>query len=514
MKLVFKPAVLATPLAGADALRPAVLAAFLLASSALIAAPKQDPAAMAQALFPAPRVTLVTPGYAQHRFTTYEEIADFIKPIGPRPGVQLDSLLRTQQGREVWAVKLLNPRARVRVMIISRVHGNEPAASEGALQLLSSLIGGELKGQYDAVELVIVPMANPDGSSANDRSTAAGGDINRDFIKGEFAETRALQAEIRRFDPHIVLDAHEHTVWGRLGERTIAADIMSTGPNEPNLPAALRDVTERMFRGAIDAILTQAGLRHQLYELLSLDKKTGALQVAESATTFFSSKNFHAMGGRISMLIEGRGIGLGDQHMARRSQSQYLAMKAVVQTAQGQADAVVAALESSRAQIRDLKTWELDRLPVKQQRDFQLADSVTNTVVTVPAEFTNRSDGRKGPTIEVPRHYIVPQSQKTVIEMLERFGVMIRTLDKPLTATVGVQSADFRGASGYLKVESKTVEAERSFAAGDYLIDTRQRSALYLQVLEAASPNSLARLGVFGRADGTELPVYRYNGAP
>jgi hypothetical protein len=478
----------------------------------LIAAPKQDPAAMAQALFPVPQVALVTPGFAKLRFSTYDETTDFITPIGQRSGARLYSLLKTGQGREVWAVKLVNSKAKVRVMIISRVHGDEPGATEGALQLLASLTGGELKGQYDAVELVIVPMANPDGSGANDRRTAAGGDINRDFIKGEFAETRALQAEIRQFDPHVVVDAHEFTVWGRLGETTIASDLMSTGPNEPNLPAVLLDVNDRLFRGAIDAVLTQAGVRHQRYELLNMDRKTGGLEVQESATTFVSAKNFHAMSGRVSLLFEGRGIGLGDQHMARRSQTLYLAMKAVVQTAQGQPDAIVAALEASRAQIRDLKTWELDRLPVRQQRDFHLADSVTNAIVKVPAMFTNRTDGKKGPTIEVPRHYIVPQSQKAIFEMLDRFGVTIKTLDRPLTATVGVQTANFKGNGDDLTVESKTAEATRSFAAGDYVIDTSQRGALYLQVLEAASPNSLARLGVFGRANGTELPVYRFNG--
>jgi len=244
-----------------------------------------------------------------------------------------------------------------------------------------------------------------------------------------------------------------------------------------------------------------------------MDKKTGALEVRESAITFVSAKNFYAMGGRVSLLFEGRGIGLGEQHMARRSQTQYLAMKAVVQTARAQADAIVAALESARAQIETLKTWELDRLPIRQQRDFPLAESATNAIVKVPAGFTNRTDGRKGPTVEVPRYYIVPQSHRRVIEILERFGVTTTTLDRPLTATVGVQTANFNGSGDDLKVEGDTAVAERSFAAGDYVIDTRQRGALYLQVLEAASPNSLAKLGVFGRANGTELPVYRFNGA-
>ena len=63
-----------------------------------------------------------------------------------------------------------------------------------------------------------------------------------------------------------------------------------------------------------------------------------------------------------------------------------------------------------------------------------------------------------------------------------------------------------------LKVESKTSEASREFSAGDYVIDTRQRTNLLLQVLEGASPNGFARAGLLGRDGTVELPFYRYDG--
>lgn len=271
------------------------LAAALLASAA--AGARQDPAALVETWFPAPQATLATPGFDRLGFTAYEQFKPFLERIAQTPGATLTSLLTTAQGREVWAVRLARPQAKLRVMVIARVHGNEPAASEGALELLAALTGGELKDRTDALEFVIVPLANPDGAAAGRRATARGGDINRDFTAGQLAETRALLAEVRRFDPHLVVDQHEFTVWGRLGEKSIAADLLSTGPNEPNLPSELVALNQSLFESAIASSLEHAGLRHGTYQLLSQDKTTGELRVAESATTFRSAKNFHAMGG-------------------------------------------------------------------------------------------------------------------------------------------------------------------------------------------------------------------------
>ena len=52
----------------------------------------------------------------------------------------------------------------------------------------------------------------------------------------------------------------------------------------------------------------------------------------------------------------------------------------------------------------------------------------------------------------------------------------------------------------------------REFAAGDYVVDTRQRTNLLLQVLEGASPNGFTRAGLLGRSGTVELPFYRYDG--
>ena len=492
--------------------RPAALAALLAVCGSLNAAPRQDTPGLSQSLFVTPTVQFATPGATTGTFTPYERVKDYLETMARTSGAKLYSLLRTAQGREVWALRLGNPQAKVRVMVYSRVHGDEPAASEGALAFLDALTRGELVGRYDDVQIVVVPMANPDGAVALKRVTAKGGDINRDFVKYDYPETRAIQGEILRFDPHVVVDAHEFTVWGRLGERTSASDMQSAGPNEPNLPKALVDAHERLFRTAISRNFAQYGLRHDLYELLSMDKASGKLRVAESATTFVSAKNYHAMSGRFSFLFETRGIGLGDQHMARRTLSHYQGMKAVVETAQSNADAIAGLVAEARRTLAATAAWELDRKPVRVARDFALADGPSGRLVSLPVEFVKRTEGTPGTKVAVPRYYLIPQSAKASVDLLAQMGVTVSQLRQPLTASVGVQTATIAKHEETLKVESRTSEAKREFVAGDYVIDTRQRANLLLQVLEGASPNGFARAGLFGRAGSVELPFYRYDG--
>ena len=490
----------------------AVLAVLLALCGNLNAAQRQDPPALTQSLFATPSVQFATPGATTGTFTPYTRLKDYLDTIARTSDAKLYSLLTTAQGREVWALRLGNPQAKVRVMVYSRVHGDEPAASEGALAFLDALTRGELNGRYPDVELVVVPMANPDGAVAMKRATAQGGDINRDFVKYDYPETRAIQSEILRFDPHVVVDAHEFTVWGRLGERTSASDMQSAGPNEPNLPKPLVEAHERLFRTAISRNFAQYGLRHDLYELLSMDKTSGQLRVSESATTFVSAKNYHAMSGRFSFLFETRGIGLGDQHMPRRTLSHYQGMKAIVETAQANAEAIVKIVAEARQALAANTAWELDRKTLRVAREFPLADGSSGKLVPLPAEFVQRTAGTPGAKVAVPRYYLIPQAAKASVEILTQMGVEVSQLRRPLAATVGVQTAAITHQGEALKVESRTASAMREFAAGDYVVDTRQRTNLLLQVLEGASPNGFTRAGLLGRSGTVELPFYRYDG--
>lgn len=72
---------------------------------------------------------------------------------------------------------------------------------------------------------------------------------------------------------------------------------------------------------------------------------------------------------------------------------------------------------------------------------FPLADSTSNSIVKVPADFIKRTEGKATHTVQVPRYCLVPQTHKKLYpDVLSRMGVKVDTLRRPLNVEVGVRA--------------------------------------------------------------------------
>ena len=110
-----------------------------------------------------------------------------------------------------------SPRARVNVLVVGTVHGNEPAG-RAVVKRLAAVRPPR------GTALWLVEEANPDGARAGSRHNANGVDLNRNFpfrwtpIDGTYEsgpqaasepETRALQSFIERVQPRVTLWYHQ-----------------------------------------------------------------------------------------------------------------------------------------------------------------------------------------------------------------------------------------------------------------------------------------------------------------
>ena len=148
---------------------------------------------------------------------SYSQVSDYLRQLAAANGrVKLEAIGYSRQGRPLWLVTVTDrhsPAAgKMRLFIIARQHGNEPAGTTATLALVehfalapSALEQAVLKH----LEIIAVPVANPDGAVANQRSNAAGVDLNRDWQRASQPETQALQAAIRTYRPHAIMDLHE-----------------------------------------------------------------------------------------------------------------------------------------------------------------------------------------------------------------------------------------------------------------------------------------------------------------
>ena len=154
---------------------------------------------------------------AQPNVTPYARMTAHLKADAARsPLLRITSLGKSAQGgRDLWLVRVAAPAAdpaqTVRVLVLCRQHGDEPASTESVLNLVHRLAAGgdpALRGALAHVTLYLVPMVNPDGAEAGTRGNGVGADLNRDWGVFHQPETRAVARAARLLRPNLVIDAH------------------------------------------------------------------------------------------------------------------------------------------------------------------------------------------------------------------------------------------------------------------------------------------------------------------
>jgi N-acetylmuramoyl-L-alanine amidase len=140
-----------------------------------------------------------------------------VPPAAPAAAQGGTVIGRSAEGRPITALRVGSPRARVKVLVVGAVHGNEPAgrAVVDRLRRLRPPRG---------TALWLIEDANPDGSAAGSRHNAAGVDLNRNFPyrwrhqdgiyesgsgPASEPETQAIQRFVERERPRITLWYHQ-----------------------------------------------------------------------------------------------------------------------------------------------------------------------------------------------------------------------------------------------------------------------------------------------------------------
>ena len=128
-----------------------------------------------------------------------------------------ETIGHSEQGRPIRAMRVGSPRARVKVMVVGTVHGNEQAGRAVVARLRRA-------HPPRGTALWLVDDANPDGTAANDRHNARGVDLNRNFPyrwqpqdgvyesgsgPASEAETRVMQNFVERERPRVTLWYHQ-----------------------------------------------------------------------------------------------------------------------------------------------------------------------------------------------------------------------------------------------------------------------------------------------------------------
>jgi hypothetical protein len=471
--------------------------------------------------------------------TSYEataknsEVIDYCNDLARESAlVRVVELGTTHEDRKLPLVILADPpvatpqeaakTGKLVVLAMGNIHAGEVDGKEALMMLMRDLALANDRPLLKHLVLLFVPNFNADGGDrmaktnrpyqngppeVGIRANAQGFDLNRDYIKLESPEVRALVRLFNQWDPAIVIDMH--TTNGSYHNFAVTYD----GPRHPACDPALIDFTR-------DSFLPDSGGR--------LKKHGGQL------SGFYG--NF-AQGNKVWETYPPQPR-YGTQYVGLRNRIGILCESYVYASFKERVlasrDFALSCFESAadhRDAIRKIvKDADTPRARVAlRHKQVPLGKEITIVGIeggkTAPPgktkEFVVSYLGKCEPTLEVKRPwgYVVPAQFKSAIDTLQRHGIVMQKLKRETEAAVEVYRIDKQTLAARTFQDHKLVTLEatlrsekRKLPEGAVLIRTDQPlGALAAFLLEPQSEDGLSTWNYFdqGLKEGADYPVLR-----
>ncbi|MEX2662843.1 MAG: M14 family zinc carboxypeptidase [Vicinamibacterales bacterium] len=146
------------------------------------------------------------------------------------------------------------------ILLWSQMHGDEPTATAALFDIYEYLAKHRdeppVRRILTQLSLHFVPMVNPDGAARFQRRNVQGIDINRDALRLQTPEGRALKALRDRLEPAVGFNLHNQS-WGTgVGKpaRPASISLLSVAYDERRTVNAGRQLTARLCSVIRDAL--------------------------------------------------------------------------------------------------------------------------------------------------------------------------------------------------------------------------------------------------------------------
>ena len=474
---------------------------------------------------------------SEYRATsTSEEVLVFLRSCDERSEhVRMFEFGRTEQGRELSGVVIADPPVsdpeqltaagggRLVLMLLGNIHSGECDGKEALLTLARELALTPDHPWLQGAVIVVVPNYNADGNDQMSvdnrpgqvgpvrgmgrRETSKGFDLNRDFVKLETAEGRALVRLIDDWNPHVFIDCH--TTNGSVHRYPLTYDI----PHNPAVSGVLREFLREEFIPEVTGRMRAAGFETFYYGNF-------ARQYTRWESFGFEprySTEYLGMRGRIGILSESYSYA---DYRTRVLASREFVRQCVEVTLSraGQISRVLGDLEreavAGTGRGGDLPLNAVLG-PYAQRVTVQGRDPASKEPRDYDVEYWGRYEATK--QVSLPVAYVLPDSGGEVVRNLQNHGVQLKVLQRAVRVPVIVRRvlSIERSAMAFqqhhlVQLQTEEVRAERELGAGTVIVPTAQplgRLAAWL--LEPESCDGLVTWNFFDERlrEGGEYPV-------
>lgn len=401
------------------------------------------------------------------------------------------------------------------VLVYANIHAGEVDGKEAVLALARDLALHQ-KDVLSPFVLLIAPNINPDGNEklgpdnrpgqngpaiTGIRENADGLDLNRDFVKLESPEIRALVQLINQWDPKLIIDCH--TTNGSKHRYTLTYDAARYPAADAKLVAYSNDT---LLPEISKRLKTATGFESFFYGNFNRDRTQWTSYAASPryGTQYIGLRN------RVALLSESYSYA----SFADRVKASYGFVKAALES-------IAANPEQLAAATRVSGTPPRIALRSKTVAQEQPATVLGFDSDGKPKDFSLKIITKMEPVLEVPtpEAYLVPAKFSDAIDTIRRHGIVVEEFreDIELDLETYVVNTITESPNDYQKHRLRSLEvtpgkATRKVPAGTFLVRTAQplgRLASYL--LEPQAEDGLAAWNAFdaGVAKDQEFPVVR-----
>ena len=394
----------------------------------------------------------------------------------------------------------------------AQMHGDEHAAGEGALNVIKLLDKDESNYLLDSVNIFVIPRMNPDGAyecqrnlrtpSIIDPEASSNTDPNRDMIVLNLVEQRYYLKTVQLFDPIAEIDGHERNRNSNTGDMQIGTG-WQWGTSQDLLDVQV-ELVQKMFT-ALENVDLSGAWYSDFVNTDGIDQTRG----------------FAANQGRMQVLIETRGIYLGNDCYGSRTASHIVTVMEYMAFCAENAQRIKAIVEAEQKRIAEdgaiYNTDDTITLTWKYVADsrYDVQTDLYNMttggqVSTQKAMFYVANKTRVAPTA-----YVVPANLAKIEKILELMDLQeIPYYFLPANTAISLQQY-----SGSVNADRQgtdiTLSAEQyyTFSSGAYVFQMDHSNAKILAYMAEPDSPSEADLVEQGRitlnSDGT-FPLYRY----
>jgi len=472
-----------------------------------------------------------TPGYDMS-MEYFQKLADY------SPWAEFKSFGISPQGRELKFLIVSKDKAfslpeskeihKPIVLIINGIHSGEIGGKDASMLLLRDiLITKEKESLIDSVTLLIVPIFNVDGHERMSRynrinqngpeemgwrTTAQNLNLNRDWMKADAPEMRAMLKLYSEWLPDFIIDTHATD--GADYQYTVTYSVEKFS----NIYSRTANWLKERFIPLLEKGVQEKGFLVHRYIYLRKWREGLDGGIIDWASSPRFSTGYAALQNRPGLLIE--------THMMKPYKERVYSTKAMLETVikivnTNATDLIDLNLEADiKSAVNLLKQKKYLPVSFEESNQYNLIDLKGYEYYRQPSQISGSdklvySDVKKDfkikfyndivpiDSVQLPKAYLIPKEWRNVVDVLKTHGIQVSSLEvdtlievtKYHFKTVKFDTASYEGRQR-VNFEYDLIREKRNVPSATFFIPTNQRTIRVIaNLLEPKSGDSFIRWG-------------------